>query len=177
MTASQVSGAIALTESRFGSSATFTVADTTYGLDGTHAGADVVGTIDGVAAEGTGRSLRATAGDSTGLTLQILATQDEVTTAGGTLDLGSVTVRAGVAQRMEDFLDQLQDTDGRIAEARNSAESMIDFINDRIEVLEDRIEQKELTLRRQFTALESAMNDLMVLSSSIASQLSGLPTA
>ncbi|MDH3251119.1 MAG: flagellar filament capping protein FliD, partial [Acidimicrobiia bacterium] len=93
VSASQVGNTIRLGDTRYGSAHSFTVSANDYGLDGTFQGTDVAGTIGGLAATGSGRSLTGTDGLSS-MVLSIGATPAEVAAAGGTLSLGDVSVSA-----------------------------------------------------------------------------------
>ncbi len=173
VTASASGGAIQLDETRYGSAFGFTVAANSFGLAGTFTGTDVAGTIGGIAATGSGRALRGT-GTLDGLTLTVTATQADVTAAGGTLDLGTVSITSGLATRLDEYLDTVDGTDGVIDRARDRWTSQIDLIDDRIDELEDRIARREETLRRQFTAMESALSRLTATSQQLAAGLAGL---
>ncbi len=171
--ASSSGGAIKLDETRYGSAFSFTVAANSFGLAGTFTGTDVAGTIGGIAATGTGRALRGT-GTLDGLTLTISATAAEVSAAGGTLDLGTVSITSGLAPRFDEYLETVEGLDGMIDRARDRWAAQIDLIDDRIEALEDRIVRREEILRRQFTALETALSRLTAMSQSLGAALSGL---
>ena len=173
ITASSSGGAIQLDETRYGSAFGFTVAANSFGLAGTFTGTDVAGTIAGIAATGSGRALRGT-GTFDGLTLTVTATPSDVTAAGGTLDLGTVSITSGLATRFDEYLDTVEGTDGLIDRARNLWTSQIDLIDDRIDQLEERIARREEILRAQFTAMESALSRLSATSQQLAAGLTGL---
>ncbi len=166
-------GAIRLDETRYGSAFSFTVAANSFGLAGTFTGTDVAGTIGGVAATGTGRSLQGT-GTLDGLILTITASAAEVAAAGGTLSLGTVSITSGLASRFDEYLETVEGTDGVIDRARDRWASQIELLDDRIEDLEDRIAMREEILRRQFTAMETALSRLTATSQSLGAALAGL---
>lgn len=170
---SNAGGAIELTESRYGSSASFEVSTNGFGLDGTHTGTDVVGTIGGVAGDGSGRTLLGT-GDYDGLNLSISATAAAVSGAGGTLDLGSVSVVSGLAATFAEFLDTVTETGGLIDRATDRWDAQITLADDRIEQLEARLELREVTLRRQYTALETTLAQLQSVSTQLSAGLGSL---
>lgn len=173
VSASSSGGAIQLDETRYGSTFGFTVAANSFGLAGTFNGTDVAGTIGGVAATGSGRALRGS-GTLDGLTLTVTATAADVAAAGGTLDLGTASITSGLAPRFDEYLDTVDGVDGMIDRARNRWASQIDLIDDRIAELEERVTRREEALRRQFTAMESALSRLTATSQQLGAGLAGL---
>ena len=179
LTASQVvlpdtNDAIHLQDSRYGSSVSFQVIGDPFGLAGTHTGVDVAGTIGGQTATGAGQLLTGTASDPTGLTVQVTATQAEVDGAGGSLDLGAVTISNGFMGAVADVLDIAEGADGRVARARNRWQAQIDLMDDRIERFEDRLDVKELALLKRFAALETTMANLLSQANFLSAQLPSL---
>lgn len=166
-------GAIALTHDRYGSAASFTVSANSLGLAGTFAGTDVAGTIGGIAATGSGQTLTGT-GALDGLLVSVEATAAEVTAAGGTLALGSVTIASGLAASLDEYLETATETGGSIDRASERWQSAIEDADDRIEELERRVELREVFYRRQYAALESAMSQLTALGSQLAAGMAGL---
>ncbi len=163
-----------LDHTSYGSGATFTVTGDPFGLAGTYTGIDVAGTIGGQAATGSGRYLTADAGDPSGLKLSISATAADVSGAGGTLDLGTVTYSEGVFGALDAVVDEAEGTFGAIARAQDRWQSQIDLIDDRIADMEDRLDRKEALLVKQFSALETAMAQLTAQANWLASQLGSL---
>jgi flagellar hook-associated protein 2 len=172
VTASHAGGAISLVSTRFGSNGSFTIAGDPWGMDGTYTGLDVAGTIGGVAGTGSGRTLSGT-GAFDGLLVSISASSDEVFNAGGTLALGNVTVRSGLASNFDQFLGTVLGSGGLIDRATDRWDAQIRLADDRIQQLEARLVRKEVALRRQFTALETSLARLSSLSSGL---LAGLNT-
>lgn len=145
-----------LTESRYGSAASFTLTGAgSLGLaDGEHTGTDVSGTFtdaDGtvLAATGTGRTLTGTDGGATDLAVTLAA--------GATGSLGQVTVGVGITHRLDQVLERAEGVGGLVDRARNSLNTEIRRFDDRIADFELRLASREQTLRRQFTALETAL--------------------
>lgn len=156
--------AIKLEETRYGSGIDFTVSANNVGLtSGTYAGQDVAGTIGGQAATGTGRSLKADAGDPKGLVVEV--------SAAATGNAGTVTLTSGIGDRLAKLVDGYTKTDGRIPNARASLTARIDDYDDQIASYEDRLALREQTIRRQFTAMESAMSGLIAQGNWLAAQL------
>ena len=142
-----------------------------FGLEGMHQGVDVKGTINGIEATGAGRLLSLDAGPAAGLA---------ITTVGG-LDLGvegSRSFRAtfwhGIGGAMDSQLARAEGSTGSIARARGGIDSQISLFQSRIEQFEQRLESREITLRRQFVALETAMDRFNSQSTWLAGQLDQL---
>jgi flagellar hook-associated protein 2 len=171
VSASQVGNTIRLGDTRYGSAYSFTVSANDYGLEGTFQGSDVAGTIGGLAATGSGRSLTGS-GSLSSMVLSIGATPAEVSAAGGTLALGSISVSAGIAGTLDNYLDTLTETGGVVDRARDRWDAQIELLKDRIEQFEDRLESREVALRRQYSALEST---LARLNSASAGLFAALP--
>jgi flagellar hook-associated protein 2 len=169
---------LVLTGSDVGSSASFVVSANTFGLAGTHLGLDVGGTIDGVAGTGSGSQLSA-ASPLSGLVLSLDVTDSEISGAGGSLDVGTVTISTGLAGAFGEFLDTVTETGGLIDRATDRWDAQIKLADERIEQLESRLELREITLRRQFSALESTLAQLQGVASQLAAgvqSLGGLQT-
>lgn len=125
--------------------------NTAFGLAGTYAGTDVVGTIDGEEATGRGRTLIADTGPAAGL---------EVSTARDLDGPAAFDVRFthGIAGAMDLQLQRAEGSRGSISRARASLESQANLYQNRIDAFEERLRSREITLRRQFVALETAMD-------------------
>lgn len=176
---------VVITTSTYGSGATFDIKTSTTGGTGldngagagvwsTYTGVDVAGTIGGQAAAGAGNLLTASGGDPEGLRISVDVTPTEVSDAGGSLDLGTVTYSPGVLGSLAAYLDRVRDPDGLLDAAVDGANRRADDTEDRIAAYERRLEQVELRYRRQFTALESLMGALANQRQWLAGQLAGL---
>lgn len=148
--------------------------DTAFGLNATVAGTDVVGTIGGEAASGSGRTLTATEGLPTGLSVRVSATADDV--GAGSYTAGSVTISQGLSGRLDSWLDSYEGVDGEIARARSEWDTRITDVNDSIEAMEQRMALREAQLRREFTSMESALAQLQGQGNYLASLLPSLGT-
>lgn len=167
-------GALRLQESRYGSAVGFTVAGSgDWGLDGTHSGTDVEGTIGGEPARGRGQTLEGTKGAVAGLSVTVTATS-----AGS---YGTVTVAGGITSALDTVLrwaegdktasDPYQAA-GAIQRARDTLKTEIRRFDDQIAAFEVRLESREITLRKRFSAMESALNGLQSQTSMFAMLLS-----
>ena len=142
-----------------------------FGLEGTHTGVDVAGTIDGVEATGRGRTLSASDGPAAGLTIA----------TAGDLDLGVEGSRSfqvdfwqGIGGVMDAALARAEGSGGIISRARASLDSQMGMFQSRIEQFEQRLQSREVTLRRQFVALESAIGQFNAQSQWLDGQINQL---
>jgi flagellar hook-associated protein 2 len=94
--------------------------------------------------------------------------------AGVVHDLGSVKVQDGLAGAMDRYLRQAEGSGGSIARAREAIDGRISSTRDSLESFERRLEVREQTIRRQFTALETAMAQMNSQMSWLNSQLGSL---
>ena len=162
LTATAEAGRVVVRSIGYGAGANFTIASTggQVGLNGTFTGTDVVGSIDGVAATGQGQTLTSASGDSKGMTLKITATTADVAAAGGTLGLGTLTYRPGVAGNMSRTIKFLTSDDGPLTAARDGASRSSLDLDEQIKAYEQRLEQRRLRYVRQFTTLEVTLSQL-----------------
>ena len=132
----------------------------------TAAGTDVAGTINGVAATGSGQNLTSVDGLRLGIT---------ATTAGS---LGTVTLSNGYAARLSSLIDSLNDANtGPIASRTTGLNSSIKRITAQEDSFNERLVTMEANYRRQFSALDAALSQMKTTSSFLTQQLSSLSTA
>ena len=166
-------GHLALSETRFGSKIGFTVAgDDAFGLNGSFAGADVVGTIAGIAATGVGQVLTSKEGAANGLTIRVAATASEVAGAGGTLSLGSFDYSEGLVGRLSRFLGTTEGAKGSVTITTDNWNGQIKLIDESIARIQERLTIREATLRAQFTAMETALSSLQSQGNWLSQQIS-----
>lgn len=164
-----------ITSTKYGSESNveFTLIDTNTSNDlgfsvasGT-AGADVAGTINGVAATGSGRQLKSDSGDSKGLVLEV---------AGGiTGSRGTVSYSRGLGFTIDDILNNFLGADGLIASREDGLNDALEDIEEQRVNLSDRIESLEARLIKQFTALDTLISRFNQTSSFLTQQLANLP--
>ena len=179
VTASSVDGKLHLEHNEYGSSYGFgvTASENDYTGIGTHqetSGQDVVGTINGQSADGSGQYLTGTdeAGDSEGLRLRVKLTPTDVdnNTARGT-----VTLTQGIAERLNRLLEGfVDDIDGQIKRRLDGFESQFDRTQDQVDKIERRLIQVEDRYKSQFLAMEKAMAEIQAQTAFLESQLAGL---
>lgn len=175
MVASQDGGALKLETTSYGSEAAFSVVSDADGSTNAQTGigqilqeatgSDVVGTINGAEATGTGRVLSL----GNGFQVQITST--------GPIQ-ADVTYTRGVADRMLDSLEQYLDSDTGIIEAKQDglADAM-ERINARITSMEDRISNESDRLRRQFIAMEQQISQWNSIGDMLSRSLSQLQSS
>lgn len=132
------------------------------------AGRDVAGSIGGVAATGSGQTLRGAAGSpSEGLVLDV--------TGGTTGERGSVDVSSGVAVALGGILDGFLGNDGLLALRSDGLQSGVSRIEEDREALNTRLEALEARYRSQFNALDSLLANLQSTSDFLTQQLANIP--
>ena len=152
-------GNVAVTASSWGTDGTFTLNAVSF------AGNNVAGTIDGVAATGTGRSLylptTSTSG-AAGLRLTISST--------ATGDLGSLSYMTGIAGGLRLLALTAGENSSPLRAAKASRETRIKSTDTQLVALERRLKSKEDQLRRQYSTLDSNIGRLNGTSSWLAQQ-------
>jgi flagellar hook-associated protein 2 len=173
-----------LTSSDYGSGTSFNVTSSntgagTTGLTGatqgtpvTFTGTDVAGTINGVAATGTGQFLNAPDSDPTlgGLSLQITATGITSST-----DLGSFTYTPGIAQGLASLTNAMSDPlTGAVTLAAKGLTNQATGLDSEIAFDQTVAAQEQKALQAEFSQLEVTLGSLKNQSSALASALSGV---
>ncbi|NNF27601.1 MAG: hypothetical protein HKN73_10320, partial [Gemmatimonadetes bacterium] len=135
---------------------------------GSYAGSDVVGTINGETATGTGELLRGDDGTSVeGLSLSY--------TGSDVGAVGTLTFSRGVGAAMERISGILLSSGpGSIDEVVANLELQTNLLNDRLIDMEGRLERRRENLILQFARLEEAVAVAQSQSEYLASQLAGL---
>lgn len=167
---------LVLTSDRYGSTSTVevTAVDSTtaatLGLTvaaGTAAGVDAAGTINSVAASGSGRTLTGATGTAVeGLKLDIAGV------ASGTLDYSQ-----GYAWQLDKLAERLLASNGPLSSRTDGINRSIADLNDRREVLNQRLTELEKRYRAQFTALDALVSKLRGTGDFLTRQLANLPGA
>lgn len=159
---------VAIESTLFGSGGGFTVTQSADGLgfgalSKTASGTDVAGTINGLAATGTGQMLRGTTGNIDGLALLYTGSTTGV--------VGDLTVGIGVAAAFDGLLDLYSNpVAGFIQNSVNSEQTTVDDLTTRMDDLTRQMEQQRVTLTTQFTNMQQALNALQQSSSFLTAQ-------
>ena len=166
-------GVLTVTSARYGSASNVSFSGNAAatlvgpGATGT-AGVDVAGTIDGIAATGSGKTLTALTGTpAEGLALAI---------EGGALGArGTVTFTRGVGAQFETLLEDLVDEDGIVETKSDGVQASVATLDKRKVVLEARLERIEEAYRRQYIALDATIAQMSAISEFLTQQLANLP--
>jgi len=173
-----------ITSTQYGSAQSFDVTSTatgsgTTGLGGavgtpvTFTGTDVAGTINGVAATGTGQVLTAPATDPTLAGLAIQVTTPGISTA---TNLGTFTYTAGVAQQLASLAQTASNPGtGSISSAIAGLTNESTGLNRGIAMYQQMEASQQKALENEFATMEATLGTLKNESSLVSSQLSQLP--
>jgi len=177
ITASDSGGELKLDHGDYGSAAGFDISYTAGGTDGSaslgltagsYAGADVQGTVGGLAATGVGQIL--TGSEDTAVEGLMIRYE-----GADTGSIGSITFSRGVASAIEVATNLLLGTEtGSIDSVVESIDPLVDRLNQRIDTIEGRLERRRTTLIRQFTSLEEAMARAQAQAQWLSTQLQSL---
>jgi flagellar hook-associated protein 2 len=176
LTASKSGGQLVIQGKGYGSAAKFNMAIDAGGSNPTSqlgiataqiTGTDIVGTIGGVAAVGSGQNLVGAAGStSDGLTVQY---------TGSALYTGSVVHTLGAASLLSSLTDSLSRSgDGVIDSQKTSLQARIDSNTTRTTDLQHRLDLHRAALVAQYTKMESALSLLNAQASTLTSQIKSL---
>lgn len=130
------------------------------------AGTDVVGTINGAAATGSGQKLTSSSGDSTGLAVTI--------NGGATGARGTVNYSQGYASLLDKWATSILASDGILASRTDGLNQTIKSIGTRRTELETRLVAVEKRYRAQFIALDSMLSNMGQTSAYLTQQLANL---
>jgi flagellar hook-associated protein 2 len=176
--ASDSGGELSLQHEAYGSLNGFEVSFTAGGADGsaslglsggTYSGLDVVGTIGGNAATGSGQLL--TGADDTGVEGLMIRYEGADTGI-----VGSMLFSRGVASAVESAANLLLGSGaGSIDGIVDNIDPLVDRLNDRIQKLEARLEQRREYLLAKFARLEEALALAQGQSEWLAAQFANLP--
>lgn len=170
---SESGGVLTLTSARFGAQSSVQISsgsalETLLGATpAATAGVDVQGTINGVAASGSGRFLSDTSSSaSSGLKIEV--------TGGALGERGSVYFSRGYAATLDKLVQNFLASDGAISARTNGIDASVKAIEKRREEMERRLIDVETRLRAQFTALDTLLGRLSTTSTFLTQQLAKL---
>lgn len=169
-------GFLHVTSSRYSSASNISFTDGTgttlatfLGTPTAVSGTDVAGTIDGVAASGSGQKLTSTSGNSTGLAIQI--------NGGATGARGTVSYSQGYAYTLNQMATSFLAPDSVMASVTSGINKIIASIETQKTALNARLVTLQQSYTRQFTALDSTLSGLNNTSNFLTQQLASLPKA
>jgi flagellar hook-associated protein 2 len=168
---------IVLSGTQYGSSAKVTVAYTAGGTDATaqlgiaagiYAGVDVAGTIGGLAAIGSGRSLTgATGGPTEGLAVKYNGT--------ATGAMGTVTFMQGAAGALYIAADAIaRSGDGAVANQQESIQRTITSLTARADTIQQMLDRRRDLLVKQYTAMEAAIGRIQAQGTALTNFIKSL---
>lgn len=174
-----------LTSTAYGSAASFSVTSTntgsgTTGLGGstagtpaTFAGTDVVGTINGVAATGTGQVLAAPTTDPTLAGLSLLVTTPGITSA---TTVGTFSYQPGLAQQLQTLADGASNPiTGSITATIKGLTSQSAGLNGEIANYVQVEASQQRLLQNEFATMEATLGTLKNQSAELSSAIAQLP--
>jgi flagellar hook-associated protein 2 len=174
VTSSLFGGGLQLQSANYGSGSTFDAKFDLLASLTTFSGQNVVGTINGETAVGSGQLLSISNSLSTlnGLTLNVTATVAEIP---GPTSLGDVNYSPGISQRLIKAVnDALDSTTGSLVSAKAAYQSTIDTSNKTLERMDYSLSMREKTLRAQYAKLDTRLGALKGQSEYISGQLKSL---
>lgn len=130
-------------------------------------GTNIVGTIGGFAATGSGRVLTGASGNVKGLKLEIQADT--------TGSFGTISFTRGIADQLNTVVSNFLDSDGAIEARIDGANADIDDITSSREALATRLVAVQSRLMAQFIAMDSLISQMQGSGRFLDQQLASLP--
>lgn len=179
LTATKNGNDLVVTGSHYGSAASFTVAYTAGGADGsaqlgfgvgTYAGTDVAGTIGGLVATGSGQVLTGVSGGVTD-GLGILYTGTSTGAA------GSIEFVLGMSGMLFNAADLIAAADGSVATTKDTLSVRINELQLRADTVQQALDRRREALIKQFVAMESALARLQQQGTTLTSFIASMNAA
>jgi flagellar hook-associated protein 2 len=169
-----VDGSLIFTANSSGSGQAFTFAATGNGVSAGQvtAGRDIIGTINGITAVGTGETLRVpeNSGRASGLALQVSVTDADLAVSE---DIGSVNYVNGFAQSLLNVVAKASSSaGGLLVTAQTGRKSNVADLQQQVADWDRRLSARRATITKQFTAMESALSALKGQTSALSGLLS-----
>jgi flagellar hook-associated protein 2 len=169
--AADVSGNIILTAAYAGSSQAFTATIDGGGVASKlTAGADIQGSIDGVAATGIGNILTVPvteSSDAAGLSVAVTASAADITASGGAI--GTIDYQPGLAQKLGTLFTQMSDSaTGQLVTAQAAATAQVKDLQTAIDSWTSRLDSYRASLNQKFTAMETSLSALKAQSTAMS---------
>lgn len=164
---------LTITSANYGSISTASMTATTartnlFGTPTATTGVDAAGTINGVAALGSGQFLTGVAGNAAeGLKVQIIG--------GLTGTRGTVDYSQGYAYSLNKLLDNFLASTGSIASRTDGINRSITDIDLQRKTISRRLAATEALYRKQFSGLDTLVANMNTTSNSLSSMLASLP--
>lgn len=165
---------LVITPSSYGSSSNIEISELSKGavtlglrIKAGDTGLDVAGTIGGDVATGSGTKLTSTAGNSTGLQIDVTGVQ--------TGDRGSVSYTQGIAFQLNSILNGFLGTDGAIAQQVNGLNTQEATITKQRADLTTHLTKYQTAMTAKFNAMDRIVGQLRATSDALTGQLATLP--
>jgi flagellar hook-associated protein 2 len=170
VTVTESAGVLTITSSKYGSDSTVSVSgtgkDNLVGASPTGTpGLNVAGTINGIAATGSGEFLTGATGDVEGLKIHVGGT--------ATGSRGAVSYAKGYAYQLDKLVSSFLDVE--ITSRTDGLNASIKSISKQKQQIADRLTDVEKRYRAQFTALDTMISSMNKTSSYLTQQLANLP--
>lgn len=171
VSAIQSGGMLSLTSTRYGSDSSVSISGGSaladlFGSVTTTTGVDVAGSIDGVAATGSGQILTAATGAASGLALDI---------RGGALGArGDISFGNGYAVSLSRYLESVLGTEGNLKARTEGLDATIKRLDTQQVAVEARLSAIEARYRSQFSSLDSLLSSMNTTSQFLTQQLASL---
>jgi flagellar hook-associated protein 2 len=173
VSASSANGSLTVTSTRYGSTSAINItggsafASLFSGSASSTPGVDVAGTINGVAATGSGQFLTGAADQpAAGVKLQVV---------GGAIGArGKVNFSQGYAYLLNNALDSMLSSTGALASNTDNANRNIADLHKRADTLTVQLTAMEKRYRAQYTALDSMLTNMNQTSQFLTQQLASL---
>ncbi|RJG01153.1 flagellar filament capping protein FliD [Noviherbaspirillum sedimenti] len=170
----ELAGVLTITSNKYGSASNASItggngqASMMGATPSASAGEDVAGTLNGVAATGSGQALTGATGSAAeGLKLMI--------TGGSTGARGTVNFSKGYAYQFDKLVDSMLESTGPINSRTDGINASLKSLAQQKQRVSDRLVNIEKRYRAQFTALDMAMASMTKTSSFLQQQLDNLP--
>lgn len=169
---SQNAGIFTITSGNYGSASSVTItggngASGLFGTPSQTAGLDVSGTINGMAATGTGQLLTSSVGNSQGLVLAI--------TGGAAGSRGNVSYSQGLSSMFSSMATAMLGSTGALASETTQFNSNIKSVQNQIDALNAQIAIDQTNLTNQYSLLDATLGQMNGISSYLTQQLAQLP--
>jgi flagellar hook-associated protein 2 len=161
-------GKISLTSNSYGATSSVVAASgngvaNIFGTAISTTGVNLIGSIDGVSATGSGQTLTASSGNAQGLSIFV---------NGGALgSRGTVTYTQGYAYNLNIFATSVLASTGSLSSSTTELNNTIKSLADRTTVLQQRLIGTEARYRAQYTALDQMLSSMNTTSTFLTQQL------
>ena len=170
VTVSQNAGVLTITSSSYGSTSSIALggngASNLFGTPTQTSGLDVAGTINGLAATGSGQLLTSSLGDSKGLTVAIQG--------GTTGSRGTISYSQGLSSLFSSQITAMLGTSGTLASETKQFNTNISDVQKQIDAINARIVVDQTNLTNQYAQLDAMLGSMNSLSSYLTQQLARL---